>query len=63
MDVIYHTLSNTDQDKAIFRNLPKLGFMVHMHVIDDPDKDWESHAVGLHNRGKDHFDFGGEYGA
>ena len=38
MDLIYHALSNTDQDRAIFRNLPKLWLRCCIHATDDPDK-------------------------
>ena len=63
MDLLYHALSNIDQDKAIVRNLPRLWFMVRIHITADPNKGCESHFVGLHKKGEHHFDFGGEDGA
>jgi hypothetical protein len=57
-DLIYHVLGNTDKDKPIFRNLPKLWFVVCIYVTDDLDKGWDSHVVGLHKRDKYHFGFG-----
>ena len=62
-DLVYHALSDDDNDRKIFRNLSKLWFVGRIYVRDDLDDEWEPHFFGFHQIGKNYFGFGGEDGA